>query len=223
MSDRWTLIGVGRLIHDVADAIAARGGILERVVLDRDVDEKVLGRLASEVVVTRQPALLGFQPTSPCHGFGFSDPRKEHLLAVLEPMGLVFPPIQHPMAWVSPRAVLGRGVFVGAQAAVGALARVGDWSVINRGATVGHDSELGAGVRLHPGATVAGMSILGDRVVVGAGATVIDGIRIGDDVVLGAGAVATGNLLEAGTYVGVPARRVWGRLSSGGPTACGGP
>ena len=52
-----------------------------------------------------------------------------------------------------------------------------------------------------------------------AGASVIDGIRVGDDVVLGAGAVATGTLLEAGTYVGVPARRVWGRLSSGSPTA----
>ncbi len=117
-----------------------------------------------------------------------------------------------------------------------AYVRVGDWSVINRGATVGHDSELGAGVRLHPGATVAGVSTLGDRVVVGAGATVIDGIRVGDNVVLGAGAVATGNLLEAGPDsdaisrnhnghddVGVPARRVWGRLSSGGPTAGGGP
>jgi sugar O-acyltransferase (sialic acid O-acetyltransferase NeuD family) len=202
---------MGRLFHDVADAITARGGILARVVLDRDVDPGVLARLAPDVVVTRLPALAGLQPTTPNHGFGFSDPRKEHLLAVLEPMGLSFPPIQHPMAWVSPRAVLGRGVFVGAQAAVAAHARVGDWSVINRGATIGHDTELGTGVRVHPGATVAGVSILGNRVVVGAGATVIDGIRVGDDVVLGAGAVATRHLLEPGTYVGIPARRLGSR------------
>jgi hypothetical protein len=52
---------------------------------------------------------------------------------------------------------------------------------------------------------------LGQRVVVGAGATVIDGIRVGDDVVLGAGAVATRDLLEAGTYVGIPARRLGSR------------
>ena len=208
MSARWTLIGMGRLVHDVADAIAARGDILERVVLDRDVDEEVLARLAADVAVTRQPALTGFRPTTPYHGFGFSDPRKEHLLAVLEPMGLAFPPIQHPMAWVSPRAVLGRGVFIGAQAAVAAHARIGDWSVINRGATIGHDSELGVGVRVHPGATVAGMTTLGPRVVVGAGATVIDGIRVGADVVLGAGTVVTRDLLEAGTYVGIPARRM---------------
>lgn len=199
---------MGRLFHDVADAIAARGNILAQVVLDRDVDQDVLARLAADVQVTRLPGLAGFHPTTLNHGFGFSDPRKGHLLAVLEPMELSFPPIQHPMAWVSPSAVLGRGVFVGAQAAVAAHARVGDWSVINRGATIGHDTVLGAGVRVHPGATVAGVTRLGDRVVVGAGATIIDGIRVGDDVVLGAGSVVTRDLLEPGTYVGVPARRL---------------
>lgn len=208
VGDRWTLFGMGRLFHDVADAIVARGHILERVVLDRDVDEDVLARLAADVAVTRHPALTGFHPTTPYHGFGFSDPRKAHLLAVLEPMRLSFPPIQHPMAWVSPKAVLGRGVFIGAHAAVAAHARIGDWSVINRGATIGHDTELGVGVRVHPGATVAGVTVLGDRVVVGAGAIVIDGIRVGDDVVLGAGALVIRDAIEPGTYVGSPARRI---------------
>jgi len=73
---------------------------------------------------------------------------------------------------------------------------------------VGHDTVVWAGTYVAPNAAVSGRCVLGARVRVGAGATGIDHVRIGDDVTLGAGAGAVRDLLETGTYVGVPARRL---------------
>lgn len=75
-----------------------------------------------------------------------------------------------------------------------------------------HDLTPGGGYdrtsRHHPVA-------IGDRVWIGARATVLPGVTIGDDVVVGAGALVTGDCLEPGTYLGVPARRVDAPAPSG--------
>ena len=42
----------------------------------------------------------------------------------------------------------------------------------------------------------------------GAGSTVIDHISICDNVMIGAGAVVVKDIMESGTYVGIPARKV---------------
>jgi len=50
--------------------------------------------------------------------------------------------------------------------------------------------------------------VIGDRVFIGVGATVVDGITICADVTIGAGGVVIGDIIDPGTYVGVPVRRV---------------
>ena len=55
---------------------------------------------------------------------------------------------------------------------------------------------------------LAGEVEVGDCTYLGTGAVVLPGIRIAADVIVGAGAVVTENIDEAGTYVGVPARRL---------------
>jgi sugar O-acyltransferase (sialic acid O-acetyltransferase NeuD family) len=150
--------------------------------------------------------MAGFRPTTDCHAFGFLDPGKGPVLEALAGLDVQFPPLVHPTAWVSPRAELSQGTFVGAQAAVASRARLGDFSSLNRMASLGHDSVLGAHSHLAPAATVSGLCTIGSRVRVGAGATVIDRLSVCDDAVVGAGAVVVRDILEPGTYVGVPAR-----------------
>ena len=87
-------------------------------------------------------------------------------------------------------------------------ARVGRGVIVNHGAVVDHDVVLGAFCHVAPNATLGGGVHIGRRVLVGAGAVVLPGITIADDVVIGAGAVASAPLLEAGTYAGVPARKI---------------
>jgi len=116
--------------------------------------------------------------------------------------------VMHPAAVVSPLAAVGRGCFVAAGAIVGPGASMGMGVIVNHGAVVDHDVQLGAFCHVAPNATLGGAVCVGRRVLVGAGAVVLPGIVIADDVVVGAGAVVRAPLLSAGTYVGVPARKI---------------
>jgi sugar O-acyltransferase (sialic acid O-acetyltransferase NeuD family) len=116
--------------------------------------------------------------------------------------------VMHPAAMVSALAEIGAGCFVAAGAIVGPGARVGMGAIVNHGAVVDHDVQLGAFCHVAPNATLGGAVRIGRRVLVGASAVVLPGNTIADDVVVGAGAVVNTPLLEAGTYVGVPARKV---------------
>ena len=68
--------------------------------------------------------------------------------------------------------------------------------------TVGDHSHIA------PHATICGRSRIGNNVFCGASSTVIDKINICDDVVIGAGAVVINDIIESGTYIGVPAKRI---------------
>lgn len=114
----------------------------------------------------------------------------------------------HPAAVVAASARLGAGSFVAALAVVAADAVLGVGAIVNHGAIVDHDCAVGAFCHVAPHATLGGAVRLGRRVLVGSGAIVLPGIEIADDIVVGAGAVVRHDLTEAGTYVGVPARRI---------------
>ena len=116
--------------------------------------------------------------------------------------------VLHPFACVSQFSQLGAGSFVAAGAVLAAGTHIGLACIVNHGAVVDHDVRLGAYCHVAPLASLGGEVVLGQRVMVGAGANILPGVRVTDDVMIGAGAVVRSNLLEPGTYVGVPAKRV---------------
>ena len=81
----------------------------------------------------------------------------------------------------------------GAQALYGALQR-DHGGGMDLGSVLG--AVLGGGVRI------------GSRVLIGSGAVVQPGRSICDGAVIGSGAVVCHDIQQAGTYVGIPARRV---------------
>lgn len=114
----------------------------------------------------------------------------------------------HPAAVVSNFSRIEPGCFVAAVAVVGPSAHVGMGVIINHGAVVDHDVEVGAFSHIAPNASLGGHVRLGQRVLVGSGAVVLPSVVIGDDVSVGAGSVVNVNLLVPGTYVGIPARKI---------------
>ena len=103
---------------------------------------------------------------------------------------------------------IGVGVFVAPFAYIGPQAVIGENTIINSGSIVEHETVIGSHTHIAPNAVVCGRAKIGDNVFCGAGSTIIDKIRICSDVTIGAGAVVKEDIIEAGTYVGVPAKKV---------------
>lgn len=118
------------------------------------------------------------------------------------------PTVVAPTAWTARDARIGAGTVVFHRAVVNAGAKVGEHSVINTGAIVEHNSTVGSNVFIGPGVVVCGGVEIGDNVYIGAGAILKPGVKVGSDVFIGLGSVVSGDLVEGGRYVGMPARRV---------------
>lgn len=103
---------------------------------------------------------------------------------------------------------IGEGTFVAANTYLGPLVKVGNNTIINTNSIIEHEVIIGDHSHVAPNATICGRSRIGNNVFCGAGSTIIDKISICDDVVIGAGAVVVEDIVESGTYVGIPAKRI---------------
>ncbi len=57
------------------------------------------------------------------------------------------------------------------------------------------------------GVTISGGVKIGSNTLIGGGATIIQYKEIGKNIIIGAGSVVVNDLIEPGTYIGVPAKR----------------
>lgn len=128
-------------------------------------------------------------------------------LAYLSGLGLEPVTLTHETATVLSTKI-GRACQLLARSFVGVDAEIGDGVILNTGAAVDHECRIGDGVHIGPGAVLAGRVTVGARSFIGTGARVCPDVHIGPDCVIGAGAVVISDMIEPGTYVGVPARRV---------------
>lgn len=106
-----------------------------------------------------------------------------------------------------------RGVVVSAGVRFTNNIKVGDFTVFNRNATIGHDVIIEDFVHVAPSACISGNVFLGVRSWIGAGAVVNQGqanakLSIGSDTVIGSGSVVVKACEPNSVYVGVPAKRI---------------
>ena len=115
---------------------------------------------------------------------------------------------------VHPKAVIGRnveideGTVVMAGAVINPETKIGKGCIINTDSSVDHDCIIEDFVHVAVGAHICGNVKVGKGSWIGAGATVSNNLSICSSVTLGAGAVVVKNIIEGGTYIGVPARKM---------------
>lgn len=112
------------------------------------------------------------------------------------------------LACIGIEANIGIGTFVAPYAYVGPLADIGNNTIINTGSVVEHETVIGNHTHIAPHATICGRTRIGDNVFCGAGSIVVDKVSICNNVTIGAGAVVIGDIVEPGTYAGVPAKKI---------------
>lgn len=114
----------------------------------------------------------------------------------------------HPDAVIAEDVAIGVGAVVMAGAVINPGVRIGKGCIINTCSSVDHDCVVGDYVHIAVGSHLCGTVSVGSGTWIGAGATVSNNISICPDCMIGAGAVIVKNIDSAGTYMGVPARRI---------------
>ena len=121
---------------------------------------------------------------------------------------------KHLVTLVHPDAVIANGVRIEAGTVVmaGAVinpdAEIGKGCIINTSSSVDHDCVVKDYVHISVGAHLSGTVYVGEGTWIGVGATVSNNVNICGNCIIGAGAVVIKDITEAGTYVGVPAKRM---------------
>ncbi|MBD5233364.1 MAG: acetyltransferase [Bacteroidales bacterium] len=141
-------------------------------------------------------------------GFIKNPERRIELHKFIKECGGQFGTVIASTANVSRYAHIGEGTVVLHNACVNAGASVGVGCIVNTLSCIEHDTVIGDYSHISTGALINGDCSIGNGVFVGSGAIVSNGLSVSGRTILGAGSVLTENILTAGTYVGIPAKRI---------------
>lgn len=136
-----------------------------------------------------------------------STPTRGRIMDKLSALGARFATLVHPSAVIGKGVVIGEGTAIMAGVIINPSAKVGRGCIVNTQSSIDHDCEIGELAHIAVGVCIAGESKIGARTWVGAGATVSNCLSVCADCMIGAGAVVVKDITEAGTYIGVPAKK----------------
>lgn len=207
--------------------IVGTGGLAKEVAqLSRQIDPEgsrwsAISYVAPSIEMLGEPMSFGtirwhdsqvVEREKPCDvaiGVGSPSLRRRLAQTLLQNQRLSFPNLVHPLVELDKEFVkLGRGNIVTKGVIVTCDVSIGDFNFLNLNVTVGHDAVIGSHNVFNPSCNISGNATIGDDNLFGTGCQVLENIGIASGVTIGAGAVVTRLILDAGTYVGIPARRV---------------
>lgn len=169
-----------------------------------------VGTLIDELpVIGNTEYLISYdRPLAVVCAIGSSKTRKKIIERICQNPFLEYPNMIDPSVLHSKRVRWGIGNIVCAYSIVMVDIDIGDFNIVNLDSKIGHDDRIGSFVTINPSVNVSGNVRVGDNSEIGTGCQIIQGKTIAENVIIGAGAVVTKDLLEAGTYVGVPAKKI---------------
>lgn len=135
---------------------------------------------------------------------------RQQIQEEMESDGLCCTTLIHPSAVIAENVEIGSGTVVMANAVINPSTKVGKGCIINTCASVDHDNHIADYVHISVGAHLAGSVSVGERTWIGIGAVVSNNVEICGDCVIGAGGVVVKDILDEGTYVGVPVKKMQG-------------
>lgn len=114
-----------------------------------------------------------------------------------------------PYAQVGKRgSVIGQGASIMGGVIITNDVHIGEGALIDRNATVGHDSTVGDFTNIMPGVCISGNCQIGHHCMIGTNSTILPNVKIGNGVTVGAGAVVIRDVPDGQTVVGVPAKAI---------------
>ncbi|MEO0462654.1 MAG: acetyltransferase [Pseudomonadota bacterium] len=214
-SDTIFIVGTSGFAREVSDIVAALDMHSVFVAANEAEREGWTGK--DEVIL--ESDLAARAPCQMALGIGDNGVRRK-VAEKLAPLGS-FPNLIHPSATfgTGQRAAVEaqRGVVIGAGVRLTNGIALGDFSIVNLNATIGHDVIVEPFCNIAPGANLSGYVHLHEGVWIGTGAAVNQGsaakrLSIGAGTMIGSGAVVVKDCDPASTYVGSPAKKLERKL-----------
>lgn len=207
MCDKIILLGASGHAKVVADIVIKTGNILvgflddnikvETTIIKHERQEyKVLGKIKDAIKISKENSDIKF-----VIAIGNNYIRKK----IANEYELPYITLIHPKTNIGIDTEIGNGTVIMANATVNTGAQIGLHCIVNTGAIVEHDNQLDDYVHISPNTTLCGTVKIGKLTHIGAGATVKNNINITSNCIIGAGAVVVKDIVEEGTYTGVPA------------------
>jgi len=143
--------------------------------------------------------------------FAIGDPIvRKTILAKIKKADVTYPSLIHPSVIIGnlDYVKIGKGCVICAGCLITVNVVIHDFTILNLGCTVGHDTEIGMFSSFMPSVNISGEVKIGDGVYVGTGAKIINQLSIGNWTIVGAGAVVSRNLPACCTAVGIPAKPI---------------
>lgn len=201
------LVAASGLAREVAETIRAAGDCEVAGVLDDDpaLHGCVVGGLDVLGGIDDAPRHLGKRFLI-CAGKGSA---RQGIAQRLERLGVgadQYHTVVHPSVQVPGSCTVGRGSILLSGTVLTADVQIGRHVVVMPNAVLTHDNVLADHVTVCAGVVLGGWVEVGARAYLGMAASIRERTRIGADVILGMGAVVLGDIPDAETWVGVPAR-----------------
>lgn len=188
-------------------AIFGYGGHAREV--ESQINRAAVFFVDDEYVNEHTKPISSFDPTIFTIIIAVADPKERQKIVERLPKETRYFKFIHPTAQImSKDVVIGEGSFIGANSIITTNINIGKHAILNRGNHIGHDSNIGDYFSAMPGAIVSGNVDIKDRVYLGTNSTILEKKRICDDVTIGANGVVVKDIINSGTYVGVPVKKI---------------
>ncbi len=95
-----------------------------------------------------------------------------------------------------------------ANSIINPFAQIGKSVILNSSCVVEHDCIVGDYCHISVNTTLYGTAQIGNQCFIGANATIKNNTTVHNNCMIGMGSVVLRDIKEAGSYVGVPAKRI---------------
>jgi len=205
---KFVILGEVGLSHEVCEFITEMYGI---DAVEGYIDETP-DKLGKEV--GRKKVLGGFD------WFDDKDPRDFQAVVALSPkskkiiaqkalaVGLEFPNLIHPSAWISPSVSMGKGNLILPNTVITAEAQIQDFNLFHVGSLITHYAKVASYCFIGPYVRLLENSGVEEGVFLGSGCVLVGGVTVGSWARVGANAVVNRDVDPGITVVGLPAAPV---------------
>lgn len=192
-------------------ALIGNGGHAREVMAQMGLSELEMVRFVDDEYWAEETGILPlseFDPDEYVVMIAIGDSMARKILVGRMPAETRYFTFVHPSAIIlNGSSKIGEGSFIGANSIITTNVTLGKHSLLNRANHIGHDCSIGDFFTMMPGSIVSGDVEIGGCVYLGTNSSVREKIQICGQVVLGMNAALVNDIREAGTYVGIPARK----------------